>query len=138
MANKAAIVTALVLALAAPAAFADETMCPLEPTPKRWDLQAKGVALLSDQPAESLDLKFSANLEDGTVLIDSATKRSGEKLDLGSFEMLLQTGSFTLSSTRDRFSKAFPTDEIAMLTIRLRETPIAEGKCGGGDGDVRR
>jgi len=136
MCKKMLLTGALILALAAPAALAGSTSCPLEPTPKGFEVDAQGKAQLSGDRLQSVEIRMAAALDDGTVLIVSATRRDGATIDLGAISMLLGAGEFSLDSAKDRYSKAFPTGDIATLSIGLNGTALLEGRCL--DADLKR
>ena len=69
--------------------------------------------------------------DDGTVLIVSVTTAEGKTVDVGSMEIVLGIGSFELNSVTNRFSPAFPVDEISSVTVRKGDTVLLEGRCLG-------
>jgi len=124
------VVLALALSSAVAATF--EATAVLEPTQTGYDLGAEGKARISrsdqDRQVQRFVVKLSAKLEDGTVVMVSATTEDGDTFDVGAMRMLLGSAALELNSFEDDLSRVFPVEAVKSVSVSLQGRILVEGK----------
>jgi len=106
--------------------------CKLEATDNGYEFAANGLADLTRKIVERFAIRVSAKVKNGTVLIVSATTKSGETFDVGAIPMVLYSGSLEMNSFRNDLSQLFPIDNIKKISVRMQEKTLLEGICLSG------